>query len=260
MKRIFLALVLTCVGAAGSVTLSGQAACRAEADCNAGCEGGSAVLRCGQRRADAARRVLRARRARGRHRRGPSHRRQRQRRHLRHSAARPTPESEAPSSPAASSVFATPTATARPTSSARSSATVGGTGLELRNGYLYYAAVDAHRPVQADARRAEACGSGGDRRRRISCRRRPRGEGHRVRQRRQRVRQHRAAVECLPDSRSSPGRSRHRSVPAARRSRRHLALQGRRRRTEVHEGSAVCHRHAPAGGASRGTTDISMSR
>ena len=47
MKRIFLALVLTCVGAAGSVTLTWPGVCRAEAASNAGGEGGPAVLRCG---------------------------------------------------------------------------------------------------------------------------------------------------------------------------------------------------------------------
>ena len=190
MKRVMRALVIACLGAAGSVTLSGQ---KGLPSCDA--DNGGLTLPAG---------LLRACRARRRHRRRPSHRRQRQRRHLRDSASWPAPHARGRrSDPGASSDCATRTATARPTWSARSSATVGGTGLELRNGYLYYAAVDAYRPLQADARRAEAVGARGDRRRRIPGRRRPRGEGHRVRQCRQRVHQHRPAVECVSDSRSA---------------------------------------------------------
>ena len=162
--------------------------------------------------------------------------------------------------PGASSDFATRTATAKPTSVSEKFGDVGGTGLELRNGYLYYAAVTHIGRFKLTPGELKPAGPA-----EIVVDGFPVGGGHAEKD---------IAFDnagnvyvniglpsnaCqIPDRR--PGRSRHRSVPAARRSRRHLALQGRCRRTEVHEGSAVCHAACANRSPSRGTTDTSTWR
>src|SRR5205814_7072624 len=111
---------------------------------------------------------------------------------------------------------------------------------------------DLDRTLQDAGGRAEAVGARGS-----DCRRFPErsestwtsGQGHRVRQRGQRVRQRRPAVECLCRTGSTERREGGGSLSAARGAWWHLEVQRRYGGTEILEGQPLRDRPAAGGGA-----------